>query len=524
MKRFILLLLIPLFISGFAAAQTFEWLRTVDVEYEFNPGMIQYTTCANPQGGCYFYGIQEHISFYNESMGVLFLKKFSQEGTETWSREISGQSCVKGMVSDSDGDVYISGQILENAVFWGEDSLVKTGVGTDGFVARVSSQGELAWSINLTGLPMGEGTVSELTLNNEKLYVAYSTWMNTYVLIFSKGGDYLDSVVQENVSIISSLDFDKEGNLFTTGGCAGWQATFGGVPYPAPFSYTTYLVKYNSSFEPVWVKYIEDITCTFPQVKVDDDGWVYFSGQLWNETLFDTIVAHGPEWVYDFFLARLNPLGEYQWVRECPEVLTGDATIGSQHFLDMDMDGNALLAGFTRGIVDWGNGVVSDVTANYQDMIIWNYNSDGQVNWVKTAGGTGYELSHAISASFDGGAYIAGVISGTVVFDTITHDSVDFMDPFLTRLDLDILSGTAENQLPGKVLIYPNPTTEGFFIYSENNYHAYKLFNSTGLLVCSGNLSGIKPEIIVRGLPEGIYLLSLEGKGKAAGFARVMVK
>jgi hypothetical protein len=524
MKTRILFSLSVLFICTNIKSQTFEWLKTVAVDYEYNPDMIKFTTCADPQGGCYFFGIQEHMTFYNQSVGSQFLKKYTIQGDETWSRIIDGQSSASGAVCNSNGDVYIFGQMYTDVNFWGEDSLVKIGAGTDGFLAKVSSDGDLDWSINLSSLPMGEGTVADLVFDSQGwLYVAYSTWMNTYVLIFNDDGEYQQSIIQEDVGIISSLDFDQDGNLLAAGSCARNNSSFGGVPYPAPFSYTTYLVKYNTSFQPVWVKFIEDVTCNFPQVKADENGWIYFAGQLMSETHFDTIAVNGPEWVYDFFLSRLDPAGNFQWVVECPEVLTGDATVGSLQFLDTDADGNALLTGFTRGILDWGNGAVSDVTADYQDIIIWSYAPEGRINWVKTAGGPGYEVSNSLAAGPDGTAYLAGVISGTVVFDTITFESTDFMDPFLARLDLYLLSGTTDNQMPQNVLVYPNPVSDRIFIQSDG-YNTYKLFNSTGAFLQSGNLSGIKPEIIVRGLPEGIYLLSLEGDGKAAGLARVIVK
>ncbi len=77
MKKIFTLSLILVLFGTFSFSQSFSWVRTENVEYEYNPGMITYTTCANPQGGSYFYGIQEHVAFYNESMGDLFLKKFN---------------------------------------------------------------------------------------------------------------------------------------------------------------------------------------------------------------------------------------------------------------------------------------------------------------------------------------------------------------------------------------------------------------------------------------------------------------
>lgn len=524
MKRFFTLTLILWLFAFDVESQQFEWLRMVAVDYEYNPGMIQYNTCTNPQGGCYFYGIQEHISFYNESMGVLFLKKYNPDATESWSRQIGGESEIKGMICAENGDVFISGQLLADADFWGEDTLVKTGLGTDGFLARVSVDGDLDWCINLTGLPVGEGTVSELAWHNGMLYAGYSNWMNSFVLIFTPDGEYIDSIVQEDVSIISGLDFDEEGNLYTAGGCAGWQASFGGVSYPAPFAYTTYLVKYNSSFEPEWVKYIEDITCTFPQVKVDEEGWAYFAGQLWDQTFFDTIVANGPAWVYDFFLAKISPEGQFQWVKECPDVMTGDAGIGTRHFLDTDADGNVLMTGFTRGVVDWGNGIISDVTDNYQDLMIWNFSSDGQVNWVKTAGGEGHEISHSICAGADGSAYLAGVVSGVVAFDSLTLETTGLVDPFLAKLEYGLISGNGDDLIIApEISVYPNPVTDKVYIDGLKIPARFELFNISGHLVLQGDISVSATSIDLEVLPGGLYLLNLDS-GEENSSVRLIIR
>jgi len=509
MKRYIFLILICAFISSNIKAQSFEWLQTVEIDYEYNPNMISYTSCVNPQGGNYFYGTQEHITFYNESMGVLFLRKIGPEGEEVWSRSITGQSSVKGITSSDAGDVYIAGQMLTDVNFWGEDSLVKMGIGTDAFIAKVSTDGSLLWSINLSSLSMGEGNIAELAIHGEMLYAAYSTWLNSYVLIFSMDGQYLQSVEQLDVNIISGITFDNEGNLYTTGSCAGYESEFGGVSHPAPFSYTTYLVKYNSDYQPEWVKFIEDITCTFPNVKTDGSGGIYFAGPLLAETLFDTINVNGPDWVYDFYLARLDQEGNFEWVVECPEGSGGDATVGNLHFLDTDVNGNAILAGFTRGLVDWGNDVVSDVTGNYQDIIIWSYSQEGMANWVKTAGGEQFDLPNSISVSSDGNAYIAGIISGEVAFDTIVYETEGYYEPFLAKLELDILSGISKPASDNAVLVYPNPAVDRISIINNEKYEHFFLLNLTGTIIKSGYLNSGRTEIDLINLAPGYYLFQM---------------
>ena len=497
-------------ISFYAHNQSFSWLNSVELDYEYNPGMIKYTTCSDEQGGAYFFGIQEHVTFYNESMGSLFLKRYSAQGEIMWSRTIEGQSLAAG-INCLGQDVFVYGQMYAEMDFWGEDTLVKSGIGTDAYLARISGNGDLLWALNLTGLPAGEGTVSNLDFDVQgNIYVAYSTWINSYILIFNGEGELLQMVIQEDVSVISGIDVDNDGNIYVAGSCAGWNSIFNGVSYPAPFSYTTYLVRYNTDYQPEWVKYIEDFTCTFPMVKVNDAGLVYFAGSLLAETDFDTITVHGPAWAYDFFLAALNPDGNYLWVNECPEVITGDASVGSLHYLDIDPEGNAILSGITRGVIDWGNGIQSDVSGNSQDIIIWSYNESGHLKWVKTAGGAGYDLSHSVSAGEDGSVFLAGVINGTAQFDTITVTVTGSVDPFLAKLDNGVISNVEDDRIAiSDVRVFPNPASEFISIYSNPGYDFYELINNTGVVEKAGVLSSSQCLFDIHGLPPGLYVLKI---------------
>jgi hypothetical protein len=510
MNKRLCLLAVAVLLFSAAESQSFEWVNTVPVDYEYNPSMIQYTTCADPQGGVYFFGIQEHVMFYNQSMGSLFLKKYNEAGELQWSRTMTGESMAAGIASNGN-DVFLYGQMYADMDFWGEDSLIKTGIGTDAYLTRVSNDGDLVWCLNLSSLQLGEGTISNLVITPQgQLLVAYSTWTNSYALLFSIEGELVQSIVQQNVNVISGIDIDTDGNIFTAGSCAGWSAVFNGVSYPAPFSYTTYLVKYNADLQPVWVKYIEDFTCTFPLVRVDNQGWIYFAGPLISETQFDTITVNGTAWSYDFFLARLNPDGDYQWVKECPEVMTGDATVGSLHFLDVDEEGNALLAGSARGTIDWGGGHVSEVEGFGQTMILWSYSESGNVNWVKTGGGSGYEEPGDLSSGPGGRVYICGVFSGQAEFDTITLSSTGLIDPFLAKLNAEFISGTEEVRKPSQeILVYPNPARDRVLIQTEMEFSKYSIFNQTGQLVQAGTFDPNIGIINISGLSPGVFTLNL---------------
>jgi hypothetical protein len=493
-------------------SQTFEWVKTAQIDYEFNPGMIQYTTNSDSEGNIYFFGMQEHLLFYNQAMGTLFLKKYNPAGELIWEKTITGEGLATGIYCDENGGIFLYGEFHSDINFWNDLTLYFEGINTNSFLVKIKGNGEVDWGLNLEELPMESGVVSDVTSDNSgMLYVGYSTWINSHILKIDADGAYTSSVIQDDVSLISGVDVDGEGNIYATGGCAGSNSSFGGVIYPAPFTYSMYIVKYNSDGEPQWVKFIEDITCSTLRLKCDQTGGIYVAGAIFAESMLDTIVINGATWVYDFFLTRLNTDGEFQWALECPEVLTGDATVGQLQFLNTDAEGNALLAGFTRGMIDWGNGNISNVGGFYYNVMMWNVSSQGVINWIKTAGSQNYDNSHSICAGQDGDVYLAGITGGNSTFDTINIITEDFVYPFLAKLDLPSLTQVTVNEEQLSVTVFPNPATDIIFIDAKSG-ESFMIFNSNGEKLKEGRFNTNSYQINVSDLSSGIYFLIIQNE------------
>ena len=64
--------------------------------------------------------------------------------------------------------------------------------------------------------------------------------------------------------------------------------------------------------------------------------------------------------------------------------------------------------------------------------------------------------------------------------------------------------------------LYPNPTTSEIQLssYESMNGKAYGIFDTTGGLVLSGRLSDTNARIDLRSLPEGVYVLMVDGRAK----------
>lgn len=522
-KLYLLFLVLPIVLIG--KSQTFEWLKTASLDYSYNPDMIQYSTTTDPEGNIYFFGLQEFVLFYNEAMGSQFLKKYSPAGELLWNKTVSGEGLASGIYADNSGGIYIYGEMHDDLNFWGELTLNVSGIGTNGFLVKINSYGDVEWGLNLEDLPLESGFISDIISDESGvIYFTYSTWLNSNIVLLNSQGEYMNAIVQEDVSLVSGLDIDDDGNIYAVGGCAGFYSTFGGVSYPAPFSYSSYVVKYNSGYEPVWVKFIEDVTCSFLKVKCGHNGGIYLSSQLFAGMLLDTIELQGASWVYDFYLTRLNSNGDFLWALECPQVLTGDATVGKLQYLDTDSEGNALLAGFTRGSIDWGNGIVSSTEDFYYNIIIWNVNPQGEISWIKTAAGEGYDDSHSITTDPDGNIYLAGIAGGTAIFDTITYATDDFVYPFLAKLNTQSMTSIPEEQIHNEIFIYPNPATDFTFVKSEITT-SYAIFRSDGQKVKEGMINPGINRLNIEDLPGGIYFIRTKLYESGANkIAKLMVR
>lgn len=500
-------LLFCLLLAGNLNAQTFEWLRTQEVDYEYNPASIDYTVCTDNENNVYFFGMKEHLTFYNFSMGHQFIKKYSSDGVLNWEKFITGEAHALAILADAAGGIYLAGNFITMIDFWGELTLDYSGITPNNFIVKINAEGEVLWGTILEDYTMVYGNLYTLTTDQAGLvYIAYTDFMDSWILIMNEDGTIIDSIVQENVMLITGIDVDNSGNIFASGGCANLNSTFGGVIFPAPFSYATYVVKYNSSHEPQWVRYIEDITCSQFQVKSDQSGGVYLAGQFFPETELDTISINGSNWVYDFILTRLSPTGEFLWAIECPEVLTGDATVGHMHYLETDGDGNVVMTGFTRGSIDWGNGMVTNQGDMYYSVIVWNVSPSGLINWMKTAGGAGYDEGESLAVDQNGDVYLAGVASGSVTFDTIELNTDDSVFPFLAKIQTSttttIIPTFSETLLP----VYPNPANDLVNLISDGS-GIVKIFDIGGNLVMTGEVDETLEQINVSGIPRGFYFI-----------------
>jgi hypothetical protein len=346
-----------------------------------------------------------------------------------------------------------------------------------------------------------------MVYRNGSLYLANNAFLNCEVSKIDEMGNFSVFITEQGVGILSGLDFDDAGNLYCTGSCAEDNSLFNGVSFPPPSFYNKYLVKYDPSGIPLWVKYSEDVTCILPKVRVDNDNNIYWTGQLNNSCSFDTITLQGPTWVYDFYLVKMTPGGSALWGREVPQVMTGDATTGSLDIIKVMPDNSVTIGGETRGMIDWGNGVTTNVGSMINEALLLNFNSDGVAQWGKTGAGS-YTDMKSMDADLSGNLYFTGVGHDTVSFDQQQIYRTTFYYPYIAKIENSPTTGLGQKELLHRISVFPDPATDFITISSKVLVNGHlDIINQEGKTVMQGNNF---TKMSISSLTPGMYCVKVQ--------------
>ena len=504
------LLLILLFpFAGAIQSQNFTWIDAVETGYSMNPNMVRYSVKASPDGTTWFVGMKEQILSYTNMMGDHFVIRYDADGNKLEEYLIEGALIINAMETDEEGNLYMGGDFYQgDVVFWDGTTLAWDDLTLNGFVAKIQAGGVVEWARNMKEITGTYSTIGAFAFKNGTMHAAYGGWMNSWISTIDEDGEFTQIIAQTDVGITAGIDLDSDGNLYVTGSCSGGQSLFNGVSYTSPFSYNKYLIKYNAEGVPQWIHFVEDVTCVFPEVAVGPDDHVYWSGMLHNVCTIDTIDLEGPSWVFDFFIARFNPEGEVQWAREVPQELTGDAGTGIVQSLEAMPDNSVTFAGFVRGTVDWGNGVVSttSIPGNYVMMV--NFNSAGTAQWTKTSSGENYTNTHAIDTDLNGDLYLAGVAHDTATFDDLQVYRETYYYPLITKLEAGMATAVPQTHSgPEKLILSPNPVKDRINLpFAPEEIALVQVYSLGGKKVLEGKY---QKHLALDNLPVGMYYLKV---------------
>lgn len=227
-----------------------------------------------------------------------------------------------------------------------------------------------------------------------------------------------------------TVAIDASGNAYVAGFFESLTITFGSYTLTNAGSGNIYIIKYDANGNVLWAK--SEGGTGFDKsfsLAVDISGNVYMTGYFSSPTIaFGSYTLYNPI-SYNVFLVKYDSSGNVLWAKSAAN---GNA-IGQSVAVDALGD-VCITGGFTSAIITFDAYTLTNINPDTSDIFLVKYNSDGNVLWAKSAGGTNYEYSKSVTVDSSGNAYITGsFVSSTINFDSYTLTNEGGKDIFLAK-------------------------------------------------------------------------------------------
>lgn len=111
----------------------------------------------------------------------------------------------------------------------------------------------------------------------------------------------------------------------------------------------------------------------------------------------------------------------------------GTSPVAEGKRIAVDAYGDSLVIGNFNGTASFGG--IELTTAGSSDIFLAKYHSDGTVVWAKSAGSSGYDFAESISVDPSGSSFITGSYAGRASFGALSILSTGGHDMFLVKYD-----------------------------------------------------------------------------------------
>lgn len=300
----------------------------------------------------------------------IFLTKYDSNSNIIWAKSAGGTNSdmAYSVAVDDSGNAYVSGHFKSQTIIFGSDTLTNTGSGYyDIFIAKYDANGNVQWAKNIGG-----------TVDDEAYSVALDTSGNVYIA----GGFSSQYLTIDTITLT---------NTVSNG------------------SYDVFLAKFNPGGNVLWARNaIGNSTDKAYSIAVDVSQNIFVAGNYQTTITFDTItLPYGGN--YNIFLAKYNANGDVLWAKSAGGTGYEKATT-----VAVDASGNVIVAGYFRSMtIIFGSDTLAntDNTGLTDDLFLAKYDINGNVLWVKSAGGTDDDWANSVTVDAFGNIYLAGFFS-----------------------------------------------------------------------------------------------------------------
>jgi Secretion system C-terminal sorting domain len=418
-----------------------------------------YCIAADKFGNVYTSGVYGSTSDFDPGTSVsnltsngdldIFLLKTDASGNFVWAKSFggTGTDIPKEIAIDTAGNIHLTGIFEGTADFdpgVGISNLISVG-GSDAFVAKVNSNGQLSWAKSFGGSGNDNSNAIDIDDYDGAVYV-FGDFTGTV--------DFDPSITVNNATSIGSSDIfltkftqsgvysltrtfgsvsADRGNDITVDATTGDQfmtGHFGGVadfdPGAAQVNLSgsndVFVLKYDVNSDFVFAKKMGGIAVDEGRnIAIDPNGFIYVNGSFISTGDFDpdagvvNITSNGSD---DVFVTKLTPSGGLIWVKTF-------GSIGTEDFMDMSVTsfGKIYLTGEMGDNMDANPDAVITFPLTIigaEDAYIISLNNDGSFDWATSYGGTSlgtYTRGAGVFADENDNVYVTGSFQNTVDFN-----------------------------------------------------------------------------------------------------------
>ncbi|MFN5181830.1 MAG: T9SS type A sorting domain-containing protein [Bacteroidota bacterium] len=352
-----------------------------------------------------------------------------------------------GITTDNYGNVYVSGKYEMNANFSG--TILPCQGNHDIFLAQYNPTGNLNW-IRTAGGYTGdyatcvstdktnfvyiageiEGTNANIKFQGSPITLTCQSSNDIFLAKYTLSGNLVWAKRAGGYDYEKALGIcnDAAGNVYICGLFRG-SAKFGGVTtiYSSGDN-DIFIAKYDANGNFLWVKKAGSSGRDEAKaIQCDANGNVYITGLYKNACSFGSQILYAPNGFFNAFVARYSPNGDLAWVKSgggnYDDVGWG-LTVDASNRIYICGEFNATAAFGSQSI--WTNGSA--------DVFVACYDSNGNIIWIKKAGGSGVDRARGIG-SVGNKIFITGQFAKTAYFGAYNKTAVDNSDIFMAGLD-----------------------------------------------------------------------------------------
>jgi hypothetical protein len=379
------------FVAKYNDAHELLWVQQMGAS---NNGITSYAIAIDVSGNVYVSG-----TFYQEATfglgqtnettltgtaGEIFLAKYDTSGSLLWAIREGGAGDDnpggRGLIVDSDGNVYLTGSFNNTVVFGEGESSESTleGQSSDIFVAKYDTDGVLTWVVKAGGAN-------------------------------SEGG--------------KNIDLDADGNIVITGNYFN-SAVFGaGLVNETTLNdsnESSFLAKYDNDGVFLWA--VEPFSSGTADIgadlKIDNQGDILFTGSFFGTITLGAGTANEMQLTGsgsdEIIVAKYSTEGDFVWAKTA-QSSGGDRGVG----LAVDTNSNVFITGYYGNEIQFGADERNEATisnAGSSDLFVAKFAPSGEFIWVTSAGGSEWEQGIDIEVDQEGNAYLTGYFRSNITF------------------------------------------------------------------------------------------------------------